>query len=205
MKKLILLSVFTLFLPVISFFSCCREEAGYFDIKGVKLSNSVVSRESFSDGRFVRETADGETVSFADHYLSAPFNVSYFAQREAAGASPAGAAYALSCYDTPYSQEGLDTLYVITLNAWERGRPVGDTINDIVEIAPYVSRYEDLERFEPLSTYFSDNRDAIWSPYLAVRIRRLPEFRNTDHAFRLVYHLENGEVHIGETNTIRFE
>lgn len=208
MKRTILLAVFTFLLPVFGFFSCelngnCDGSPTHFDINGMELRNSIASRTPVAGGFNRRPAEEGETVAFTDHFVSVNFSVTYHARREAVP-HPYGAAYALSCLD-PVSRERLDTLYVITRNAWDNTRPAGDTINDIVEANGYVLRYDDLERFSSLTEYFGKDRKSIPDRDFAFRINREPEFKGTDHAFLVVFKLQNGEVYTAETNNIKFK
>ncbi len=204
MKRFTLLLFFTLLMPVVSFFSCdppCSRQPKYFDINGMRLNNFIVSRTEFASGRFTRETEEGETVSFADHCVSVNFDVTY-ARREAGGFPP-GTAFAESCIQ-PSSREKADTLFVITRNAWDATHPAGDTINDMVEAAPYASRYEDLKNFRSLMNYRAYHGSWLSSPEFVFRVSREPERKDTDHAFRLVFRLQNGTVYTAETGSIRF-
>ena len=204
MKRFTLSLFFILLLPVIGFFSCeenCRRTPKYFDINGMRLSNYIVSRTEFVNGRFTRDTEEGETVSFADHCVSVNFDVTY-AWSEAVGFPP-GAAFALSCIE-PSSREKADTLFVITRNAWDATHPAGDTINDIVEAAPYASRYEDLTSFRSLTNYRAYHGSWLSSPGFVFRVSREPGRKDTEHAFRLVFRLQNGTVYTAETGSVRF-
>jgi len=204
MRRITLSLVFVLLLPVVGFFSCeetCSRTPKYFDINGMRLSNYIVSRTELANGRFTRETEEGETVSFADHCVGVNFDVTY-ARREAGGFPP-GAAFALSCIE-PSSREKADTLFVITRNAWDATHPAGDTINDIVEAAPYASRNEDLKSFRSLLNYRAYHGSWLSSPEFVFRVSREPVRKDTGHAFRLVFRLQNGTVYTAETGRIRF-
>ncbi len=167
----------------------------------MRLSHFIVSPTEFANGRFNRATEEGEVVSFADHCVGVDFDVTY-ARREAGGL-PAGAAFALSCIE-PYSRQKADTLFVITRNAWDATHPAGDTINDIVEAAPYVRRYEDLTGFRSLTNYRLYHGSWLSAPYFVFRVSREPGRKDMEHAFRLVFRLENGTVYTAETGSIRF-
>lgn len=204
MRRVTLSLIFILLLPVVSFFSCeptCSRTPKYFDINGMRLSNYIVSRTALANGRFNRETDEGETISFADHCVGVNFDVTY--ARRGASRFPPGAAFALSCIE-PSSREKADTLFVITRNAWDATHPAGDTINDIVEAAPYVGRYEDLTSFRPLTDYRLYHGNWLSVPEFVFRVSREPGRKDTAHAFRLVFRLQNGTVYTADTGMIRF-
>jgi hypothetical protein len=62
-----------------------------------------------------------------------------------------------------------------------------------------------LNRFESLAGLKRAGGDIISYEAFSFRINREPEFKATPHAFKLVYHLRNGEVYEAETGNVWFK
>jgi hypothetical protein len=214
MKRTALLIGFVFLMPVAGFFSCIpceqatKRNPRYFDITGLECSNYEITPGGNAQEYTSKLLPDGASVKFANHKVAVALKFDYYSyQPQEKQYRPTAAAYALSCDPpAPFSQEGLDTLYVITAQALDNLHAQGDTINDIIAVqGGRMVRYADFNQFGPLQAYIHANRERILDPYLSFRLTQVPQFRQTTHSFKLVYLLKNGEVYTAQTNTILFE
>src|SRR5687768_13161660 len=107
MKKIIILILVVLLLPILTFFGCCVEVDSNFNIQDLECNALYHSPDGI--GSLPKVTTELDTVPFGKHSININFKVDFYSHYTKQTFSNGGA-YALSCDDPGYggSPEGLD-------------------------------------------------------------------------------------------------
>jgi hypothetical protein len=169
----------------------CGHVDPFFNIEGISRM------ETYEILGFERTVNPTESAMFEVHSFQAFFAVSYFATN----ATPKGGglfmntAYATSCADPGHegSQEGIDSIFIITTVALDSVFMANDTINSIVKFS------NDNSTFLPVQEFIKANKTAIRNPAIQWRITQKPTNLSVVHSFKMILKLTNGETYTAFT------
>ena len=209
MRKRTLIVILLVF-PVMGIFSCwdCEDTESYFDMIGLECQIFYRPPNRLPDGKFAKLTNGQGAVPFNGHYIDVYHEASYYSLGEVSPGYFTQPASADDCYNSFISEEGLDTLYVITSKAYDENHPANDTINDIVSMGGEVNYYNGFNDYSgaiSLQEYVSANQPIIQGLFARIRLNQEPQYKQESHSFTIIYELLNGERHVAETNEILFE
>ncbi|MEM8966499.1 MAG: hypothetical protein AAGE93_08770, partial [Bacteroidota bacterium] len=148
---------------------------------------------------------------FNSHYIRVGFEVSFYAIRQSINIPFITSAYAYSPCESGFrgSEEGLDTLYVITVEDYDTVHSAGDTLNDMITMEGQISyrSFEDDNYVGDISLqrYVSENRQIIEEYVTQIRLNQEPLHKQKSHSFKIAYHLGNGEQYVAQTNEVLFQ
>lgn len=178
-------------------FSCEEEQEGcgptypYFEIQSLQPHNLKFTNQRLNPWA---EIEPAEVLNWQDYFIRVEFEATYIASTP--GYQQGANLCALSCFENGYagSTVGLDALTVITINEYNENYAAGDTVNDIVLTNDWTYLVEDYEEFVPVSQYIKDSEETISDQTFEVRLTEAPQEDLSTQQFKIVYHLENGDL-----------
>lgn len=174
----------------------CDDIKPYFDITGINFEGRF-----FSENTRYPVTSTDLAINFEDFYLSLSFDKEYISS-----INPNGSLLADQCPENGHEgtkpEEGLDTLYFITLKDFNQNYTANDTINDIINYRWLIRYPEHLDDTDELEKFINDNDESILNSYWDFKITEPPGY--PQQQFKIVFLLDNGELYEGSTSVIKF-
>lgn len=190
--KTILFTVFFLFVSIL--LSCMGHEADmegcgsvdpYFEIQD--LEASALKRTTGPSPWAVADRS--EDVYSHLFYIGVRLVSRYYSLNRTTGGG--ANLYALTCPQPRHggSKEGLDRLFVVTLNDYNENYAANDTVNDMVMYSDWYRYDEDLK---PLDDYVEENKDGVKNESFLLKLAESPTEERSEQAFKIIYMLNNG-------------
>lgn len=189
----------------------CPDQVPYFDIN----SMGVTALNTKPENTF-NILLENDTVEEKEFHISCYFEYVYHAQTTPTPplfSTPS--AYALSCIPKGIkgSEEGIDTIYIISKNPLASWFDKNDTINDVVRINKGSLKKPVLQ---PVGQYIADNKEVIEYNTVGIDENRmggvgfdimlydLVQNKTQPHTFTVIVKLNNGEQYTATTPAVYF-
>lgn len=175
----------------------CPDALEYFNINGVDAT--VYS--TFGSNGFDQQLYTNDSADIKNYYINCNYKVAYYSDNSLSFPSLfMNSAYALSCPENGYngSEEGLESVTVLTKNDFSSSFPAGDTINSIVMAT------DGFNNYMPLNQYVSNNGQVIRYTSVNIKLSEKPDNLSVPHGFTIIFKLKNGETYTVHTPEVYF-
>lgn len=191
--KTLLFTVFFIFFSLL--LSCIGDEADmgrcgsvdpHFAIQGLEASP-----HKRTTGTFPWAVADrSEEVYSHLYYIRVNLVSIYHSYNQPTGGG--SNLYALTCPQPGHggSKEGIDQLFVATLNDYNENYAANDTINNMVVFSDWSRSDGD---FKPIDEYIEENKGGVKKESFFLKLAESPLEERSEQAFKIIYILNNGD------------
>lgn len=174
----------------------CDNIKPYFDITGINFEGRF-----FSESTRYPVTSTDLAIDFEDFYLSLSFDTEFISSL-----STNGTLLADQCPENGHEgtkpEEGLDTLYFISLKDYNNTYKANDTINSMINYRWLIRYPEHLNDTEILERFIKTNDESIVNSYWDFLITEPPLY--PQQQFKIIFLLDNGEFYEDTTSVIKF-